>query len=882
MKAAMSARRSAHQSTTRAGARPTDSAGSASADRIRSRSIPGRDQPVRDESHTGASSRKMSQGDIAFFASFGVYTALVLLWLIAGLAAAISVLLPSVEGALKAWGEGTDFFASVARVITQAAVEVHDRAALPFTIDLGFVVAVDYFFSAVGIGLALLIIWLRPRELAARLLAVGMIGVAASYNDLSHVILTPLPDWVDWPGPHFILHVVAGAAFATALLVFPDGHLRPAWARWPLAAIYAFVVLISTLIDDFLSFFILFFGLLLPVVGITSQVSRLRNADSSQDRQQSRLLLWALGIACVPGVLYVLVDVTVGLDTPQIHLVFRIFQPVLAIIPIALTVGLLRYRLWDMDRVINRALVYALLTGALAALYLVTVLILGNWIFADPAAALVSTVAAAALFSPARRRVQDFIDRRFYRERHNATQTLNAFAERLHQEVDLDSLIDELLAVVSKTIQPRRASLWLRSAPRAQGLERAVVGSEEPELKNEEDPVTFLVFETVASTKRRGTPRRHPQEEQIRVSGELVSVSTDDPLIAYFEQNAEAAHIEGLNLASPALATIRSGGTVLAQPLVTHRELIGFLNLGPRLSGRPYSEDDKKLLASLASQAASAVRVAQLLRQQAQEVTSRERLAQELRVAQMIQQQFLPTQLPRPANWIVSAYYHPARFVGGDFYDFIELEDGTIGVVVGDVTGKGVPSALVMAHTHGVLREGARRMQTPGEVLAYANDVLLPEMPANMFVTCAYAVLDPATGRLRLANAGHCLPCLWGDGSIAELRATGMPLGLMPAMTYQETKTTLQPGHQILFHSDGLTEAHDPKGEMFGTPRLLTRVRDTAGADEAIEFLRAELQTFTGPDWEQEDDITLVALEWSEDLAGRRLDDQSLERRGPR
>ena len=140
---------------------------------------------------------------------------------------------------------------------------------------------------------------------------------------------------------------------------------------------------------------------------------------------------------------------------------------------------------------------------------------------------------------------------------------------------------------------------------------------------------------------------------------------------------------------------------------MTQGELIGALYLGPRLSDQDYSTDDRKLLSTLAAQAAPAIRVAQLVREQAVEIQARERLEQEMRVAALIQQQFLPRELPQLDGWQVAAYYGPARTVGGDFYDFIQLPDGRIGIVVGDVTDKGVPAALIMARTQSVL--GARR-----------------------------------------------------------------------------------------------------------------------------------------------------------------------------
>jgi serine phosphatase RsbU (regulator of sigma subunit)/anti-sigma regulatory factor (Ser/Thr protein kinase) len=340
-----------------------------------------------------------------------------------------------------------------------------------------------------------------------------------------------------------------------------------------------------------------------------------------------------------------------------------------------------------------------------------------------------------------------------------------------------------------------------------------------------------------------------------------VEIPPDDPLVAYFQSAPDPVDIEKLELDSPALQALRAAGVRLAIPLVSQGELIGVLNLGPRLSEQDYSGDDRKLLDNLAAQAAPAVRVAQLVRQQEAEVRTRERLEQELRVAQLIQKNFLPKELPRLPGWQVSAHYRPARAVGGDFYDFIELENGRLGLVIGDVTDKGVPAALVMAATRGVLRAWAQRIASPSEVLQGVNDLLTPDIPPNMFVTCLYGVLDPPTGKLRFANAGHNLPYVHTAEGAVELRATGMPLGLLPGMTYEESEATLKPGETVLLYSDGLTEAHSPKREMFGFPRLLDLVGKTSGSTEMSETLLSELALFTGPGWEQEDDVTLVALE---------------------
>ena len=340
-----------------------------------------------------------------------------------------------------------------------------------------------------------------------------------------------------------------------------------------------------------------------------------------------------------------------------------------------------------------------------------------------------------------------------------------------------------------------------------------------------------------------------------------IDIAPNDPVIGYFQSATGAVDVDSLELDSPGKDALQAAGVKMVVPLVSQGELIGLLNLGPRRSEQEYSGDDRKLLGNLASQAAPAVRVGQLVREQEAEVRARERIEQELRVAQLIQQQFLPKELPELGGWHVSAYYRPAREVGGDFYDFIELPEGRVGIVAGDVTDKGVPAALVMASTHSILRGDAPRLMSPGQVLERANDLLYPDIPAAMFVTCLYGVLDPSNGRFQYANAGHNVPYVANADGVAELRATGMPLGLMPGMTYEEKEAIVAPGASVLLHSDGLAEAHGPGGEMFGFPRLMKLLEHAPGGQKLIDALLTDLDSFTGSNWEQEDDITLVTLQ---------------------
>ncbi len=250
-----------------------------------------------------------------------------------------------------------------------------------------------------------------------------------------------------------------------------------------------------------------------------------------------------------------------------------------------------------------------------------------------------------------------------------------------------------------------------------------------------------------------------------------------------------------------------------------------------------------------------------------QERIERERIEQELRVAQRIQQASLPKEVPTLEGWQIYPLYRPAREVGGDFYDFFELEDGRLGILVGDATGHGVPAALVMASARSMLRAVAQSSDAPGDALRRVNDPLATDIPPNMFVTCFYAILDPESGSLTYANAGHDLPYLYRNSAAEELRARGMPLGLMPGMGYEEKQTILEAGQAALLYSDGLVEAHDPEGEMFGFPRLRALVAEQAEEGSLGDLCLEKLYSFVGEGWEQEDDITLLTLRSSPSLS---------------
>jgi serine phosphatase RsbU (regulator of sigma subunit)/anti-sigma regulatory factor (Ser/Thr protein kinase) len=268
---------------------------------------------------------------------------------------------------------------------------------------------------------------------------------------------------------------------------------------------------------------------------------------------------------------------------------------------------------------------------------------------------------------------------------------------------------------------------------------------------------------------------------------------------------------------------------------------------------RQFNSMAEQLIASIARQ--------QELAEQQVRLEERARIEQEMLTARHIQQSLLPKEVPALPDWQFTPYYKPAKEVGGDFYDFLVFGSSQLGMVIGDVSGKGVPAALVMAMTCTMLRTIVQEITSPGEVLARINELLVAHVPPGTFVTCFYGVLDLESGHMRFANAGHDFPYHQQGTNVSELQATGMPLGLMPGMHYEELEVTLAADESVLFYSDGLVEAHNKQREMFGFPRLMKMLGKYPGDTTLIDSLLRELTTFTGNTWEQEDDVTMVRLQ---------------------
>jgi hypothetical protein len=534
-----------------------------------------------------------------------------------------------------------------------------------------------------SVVVGVVIFWRRSDDWMALLVAlvltmVGNIYVTYSLQQ-SHSL---------WQWPAFILNNVSFTFIFLFFSLFPDGRFAPGWARWitvawvvwGLAFLFLSHVPSSIVLDNLV-------WLCLYGCSVVAQIFRYRSMSASIQHQQIKWIVYGMCLTMIA---------VVGVRIPAI--LFLTLGPgslydlantpglMLAMIPFPLSIGfaVMRSRLWDIDNIINRTLVYGLLTALLALAYFGSVVLL-QYLFrtftgqGSPFAMVASTLAIAALFYPLRRYTQTFIDRYCYRRRYLVSQVLAKFDTAMRSLLyspeggSLKALTDLVRKIVEETLQPLSISLWLY----------------EPELLKGTD-------KSVQATQLR-------QDES-----QPAPVAHNDPLRAYFLSAPGVVEIAHLHLNSSSLQSLKDAGIHLSVPLISQGELVGLLNLGPRRSEQGYSSDDRELLSRLAIQSAPAIRVAQLVLRQQSQARERERLDQELRVARLIQHAFLPKDLPALPGWQVAAYYQPARAVGGDFYDFIAFEDGRLGIVIGDVTDKGIPAALLMTTTRTIMRSVAQ------------------------------------------------------------------------------------------------------------------------------------------------------------------------------
>ena len=439
----------------------------------------------------------------AFDLVFGLYTATAAFLLLVGLGSALAAASPAILDAFQDGALSGSGFAPVWKIVVATA---------PLSEAPGQVL-LDYLLSGLNLGLGVFLVWRRPLDGVARLLGLAMVGTAAAFNLQAHTAFAT----VDSVAPelhaivpiHWVLHAVSGAAYLHALLVFPNGKVVPARLVWLVRLAYVFMVeeilltfvtgsvgllavpfqflfgfrgftpdVLPKLIDSDATFVVVFFGVLLPVAGATSQVYRYLAISDPSERERTRLVVWSLTLAFGAGASFLLVAIgstlTHGASFAE-HLLgeadfaaFRVLPLLFGVIPAALFLAIVRDRLFDIDLVIGRTLVYGTLTAVLAVTFFGSVFLLQQVLryliggpneFAAAGAALVNGL----LFQPVRRRIQQVLERRLRRPNRDAARALSEFRDIVRgEELQVDSIREHVLAAVRDVLHPVGMSLWLR------------------------------------------------------------------------------------------------------------------------------------------------------------------------------------------------------------------------------------------------------------------------------------------------------------------------------------------------------------------------------------------------------------------------------------
>lgn len=331
----------------------------------------------------------------------------------------------------------------------------------------------QYLFSVLNVAMGILLLRLRPRDATARLLAVGMIGTGAVFNLQAHTALTAIPALAG--RAHDTFHLVAGLAYLLALLLFPDGRL-PHWAmppalRWPLRAVFLFAFVVAGLtlsgeIHGDPGDYVTFFGVMVPIAGVVSQASRYRHAASAEQRQQSKILLWTLGLAFGAALLFIAFIVVLG-GTSEAkardirELAFSVFPALFAVIPVVLVAVLVRYRLWDIERVINKTLVYGTLAAFITTVYVAAVVgisrAVGAGENANVAWYILATAVIAVAFEPLRERLQRVANRLVYGKRSTPYEVMANFSERMAGVLSIEEVLPRMAEAAARCVDAVRS-----------------------------------------------------------------------------------------------------------------------------------------------------------------------------------------------------------------------------------------------------------------------------------------------------------------------------------------------------------------------------------------------------------------------------------------
>ncbi len=602
---------------------------------------------------------------------------------------------------------------------------------------------------------------------------------------------------------------------------------------------------------------------LLPLESWTNQVSgwsailcsalflaaifdKLRSASTPDARRRLRILAVGSTISLGGMVLMIGLLPRLGFSPPE-WLLLSVDIPVFILFPLTLAYVVVVQRAMDIRILLRMGTKYLIAKATLVVLQIVFVLVLifgvdipiverhvhkTTFVLIAVSVAIVAFLirrSAAGKKISVGNRLHAWLDRKFFREAYNAEMVLSELSEHARRFTERDPLIETVSRRISEVLHVPQVAVWLRGS-NVFHLQQAV-GFDVP------GPV--LLAETSSTVQN--------------------LARTNRPATVYRDRPAEwlAQAEPGERLA---LDTVQAE---LLLPLPGRDRLMGLIALGPKKSEEPYTPTDLRVLQSVATQTGLALEVSELAHSLAAEAAQRERINREIEIAREVQQRFFPQQLPQIPGVTLAGFCRPALGVGGDYYDLIELEDGRLGIAVGDVSGKGISAALLMASLRASLR--GMTLEGPSDLakMMYKINRLVYEASAsNRYATFFFATYDPATRQLRYVNGGHNPPMLVrANGTLERLEAGGLVVGLLPLSAYEEQSLVLQPGDVLVTYTDGISEAMSHDDEEWGEERMLEAIEQArrASAENILNALFQAADQFTA-EAPQHDDMTLLIL----------------------
>ncbi len=543
------------------------------------------------------------------------------------------------------------------------------------------------------------------------------------------------------------------------------------------------------------------------------------------DRRRLKLLYWGCTAALTPMFLLILYTLIVHQRMPgdSEDLALAIAFMAMLLFPLTMAYVLVVERAMDVRMAIRQGVQYALARRGLrvmqSLLTAAAVLLAVNAMNSGASRPLKLTLLTVGIVAAFRVRyfgekARAWLDRRFFREAYNAEQILSDLSEQVRTILDTRTLLHTVARKISESLHVERVAVMLRDGA---FFRLALAEGYEPPLE------WALQGDSSAI-------------EPLRRAREPVAPPPDGPL-------------------SPLRAQ-------LVLPLASKKELLGFIGLGPKKSQEPYSPSDAQLLRTVAAQTGMALENSRLSEAIAAEMAQRETLSREIEIAREVQQRLFPQTMPLIEGLVYAGYCLPARGVGGDYYDFLELPHGCLGVAIGDVSGKGIPAALLMASLQASVRgQSLSRGSDIAGLTANVNRLVYDASPSNRYATFFYAHYDPSERRLVYVNGGHNPPLILRAEEIIRLETGGPPVGLFRAAQYEQAEARLQPEDLLVLFTDGVSEAENPWSDEWGEEALIAAARASCNAppEEIVRRIMRAAEDFAAGA-PQHDDMTLVVM----------------------